>query len=357
LFAGYLSKKFAGHVLLISSGRDLLYAGEKILQLLSFPKGATQLDDLKDDYWMQLFDAGIRTVEQHLEGCLFRNVPLRADKKSTLVDIKIAPVSIFQQQVNVIEIELLLLPQQVDSSATLADRKMSELKRENAFLDAFVQGASHDLNGSLLVFKSFIDLFRRYTSEEKKENALQFMEDTSIRMGKILRGLSDLVNYQKKRRQPLHRLSFEELFQSVQLQLEHKINEANPVIHTDFSKATHVHYFKAYLNSILYNLLSNAIKYCRKEVRPEVHLSTYPANGFVVLEVRDNGIGMDLEECGHLVFEPFQRFCPEREGTGIGLSFIHKIVEEQGGYIELDSKPNKGSTFRIFLKNKWRKNS
>ena len=68
----------------------------------------------------------------------------------------------------------------------------------------------------------------------------------------------------------------------------------------------------------------------------------------VVIEVRDQGKGMDAEVLRH-VFEPFYTTKAVGEGTGLGLSVSYGLVREHGGWISADSEPGKGSTFAIHL--------
>jgi len=66
----------------------------------------------------------------------------------------------------------------------------------------------------------------------------------------------------------------------------------------------------------------------------------------VLLEVADDGRGMDLESLER-VFEPF--FTTKESGTGLGLSTVRRIVEDAGGRVKVDSAPGEGATFRILL--------
>jgi CheY-like chemotaxis protein len=69
---------------------------------------------------------------------------------------------------------------------------------------------------------------------------------------------------------------------------------------------------------------------------------------WVLLTVKDTGIGMDVETTAH-IFEPFFTTKPVGEGTGLGLSTLYGIVHQYGGTVLVSSKPGAGSTFRVYL--------
>jgi signal transduction histidine kinase len=109
------------------------------------------------------------------------------------------------------------------------------------------------------------------------------------------------------------------------------------------------------LSHVFVNLLSNAVKYVPSG-HGVVEVGGTTRNGHVVLNVRDNGIGI-AAHYHQGVFRLFGRVpAAERivdgkpvDGTGVGLAIVKRIVERHGGLVELESAPGTGSTFRILL--------
>ena len=105
------------------------------------------------------------------------------------------------------------------------------------------------------------------------------------------------------------------------------------------------------IEQVVVNLLINAVQAADKDdswVRLTITRQIEPEDQ-VIVEVSDNGCGMDTET-KRKIFDPFFTTKAVGVGTGLGLSISHRLVEELGGRIEVRSEVGKGSSFRVRLK-------
>lgn len=106
-----------------------------------------------------------------------------------------------------------------------------------------------------------------------------------------------------------------------------------------------------HLERVFLNLIDNAIKYAKEA--PVIELNLFEKAGYVNIEISDNGIGIAKDEQKR-IFDRFYRVSTgdlhNVKGFGLGLSYVKTIVELHRGIIEVESKPGKGSMFRIKFK-------
>jgi signal transduction histidine kinase len=110
------------------------------------------------------------------------------------------------------------------------------------------------------------------------------------------------------------------------------------------------------IEQVLINLLVNAAQAADKEdsrVKIDVFMDKTSQNNLII-EVEDNGCGMD-DKTRNRLFDPFFTTKSPSEGTGLGLYISNSLLEALGGWIEVESKPGKGSMFRVILPNVGRK--
>src|SRR5262249_37306252 len=92
-------------------------------------------------------------------------------------------------------------------------------------------------------------------------------------------------------------------------------------------------------------LVENAIRFMGEQASPRVEIGVRAGAEPAVFYVADNGIGI-LPAFHEKIFDLFERLDPSREGTGVGLALVRRILEAHGGrvWVESDGK-NRGSTF------------
>jgi two-component system phosphate regulon sensor histidine kinase PhoR len=122
--------------------------------------------------------------------------------------------------------------------------------------------------------------------------------------------------------------------------IEASLNALNFVLQAD----------QVHITNVLSNLLDNAIKYCTRN--PEIHIETADKGEFMLISIRDNGIGINKPDQKR-VFEKFFRVPTGNvhtvKGFGLGLSYVKMIMEEHHGHVELESELYEGSTFNLYL--------
>lgn len=103
------------------------------------------------------------------------------------------------------------------------------------------------------------------------------------------------------------------------------------------------------LSQVWYNLISNAIKFSNEKGKISIMLTS---NEAVVVRITDNGIGMS-EQTLKRIFDKFYQADGSRskEGNGLGLALVSRILKISDGEIKVSSKENQGTTFVVTLKN------
>jgi len=229
--------------------------------------------------------------------------------------------------------------------------KNDELLKINADLDNFVYTASHDLKAPIANLEALIGILKKKVRNRVEEEDIKIFDMISIsvsKFNKTIRDLTAVTEVQKKSSDNIRPLSFKEIFEDVKLDITQLILEAKPVFKIDF-KVNKMVFVEKNMRSIFYNLLTNALKYRSPDRELVVNIKTEEKDSYILLTVSDNGLGIKPDQQDKL-FSMFKRFHTHVEGTGIGLYIVKRIVENNEGKIEVESKVNEGTTFKLYLK-------
>lgn len=230
--------------------------------------------------------------------------------------------------------------------------KNEELERINTDLDHFIYAASHDLKAPVANIEALIDILSKKITGKLDSEESSFFQMLNLSVNKLnqtIRDLTEIVSVHKDTGGKIELIKFEDIFNDIKIDSKKYIEESEAVIN-EFFDVSEISYVKTNLRSICYNLFTNALKFRDKERQLKVQVQTYKKNGYITLSVADNGLGIK-EEYKNKMFKMFHRFHSHIEGSGIGLYIVKRIVENHGGFIEVDSVYGKGTTFKIYLKN------
>ncbi|MDJ0364070.1 hybrid sensor histidine kinase/response regulator [Hymenobacter sp. H14-R3] len=227
------------------------------------------------------------------------------------------------------------------------------LARTNADLDNFVYAASHDLKQPVNNLRGLFDELRATaTFADPLAPKMWSLADDSLRV--LATTITDLASVVQEERQPaaepIEQVALAAIVAEIAQSLHVQILDSKAVIISCFEALPVLSYSPRNLRTILLNLLANALKYRHPGRAPQVRLRTWLAAGHPVLEVQDNGLGIDLERHQGELFQLFRRFHPDAaSGTGVGLFLVNRLVQAQGGHIEVASQPGEGTTFSVYL--------
>ncbi len=232
-----------------------------------------------------------------------------------------------------------------------ANKRNSILNRVNTVLDNFVYTASHDLKSPVYNLEGLVDILKEIRTNGENDEGAQVVEMIARATGRLKKTIDDLIKITKIQQesdlQENEKISIIEVYNHVKSDLDTQIKDCKAEI-TEHFEVTELFYPGSHLRSILYNLISNALKYRRPDVPVKINVSTSAGDGTTELKITDNGIGMSAVQQRQL-FKPFHRLHPRIEGSGIGLYSIKRLIEINGGKIEVSSTPEEGSEFTVYF--------
>ena len=232
--------------------------------------------------------------------------------------------------------------------ALTKEKELNELKTR------FVSIASHEFRTPLSTISSSASLINRYHSDEHLEKRNKHITRIQSNVRHLTTILNDFLSLSKLEEgktanQPLF-FDFEEFCKEMIEEMQSVSKDGQQILH-QHTGTQKVFLDKKLLTNILHNLLSNAIKYSKENQL--IHLKSEVKEKEILLEIKDEGIGIPQEEQKQIFGQFFRANNVNNiQGTGLGLNIVKKYVELMDGSIYFDSKENEGTSFFITFPNK-----
>ena len=233
--------------------------------------------------------------------------------------------------------------------------RIKDLKAQERLIsdhETLLDTISHDIKTPITSLVLAIELFKRVSPEDEKQfqSLLKIVENSIRKMQNIIHELTDTRKREHKYKAEEELLSIENILEDVRLTLKENIIASGAVIKSEII-SSELTFSRRKLRSIIYNLVSNAIKFTSPGSKPEIFIKTNLEDDFIVISIKDNGIGIEPAKQEE-IFTKYFRVENKIEGSGIGLYLVKEIVHNSGGKISLESQPGKGSEFKVYLKAK-----
>ncbi|OQY73577.1 MAG: hybrid sensor histidine kinase/response regulator [Ignavibacteriales bacterium UTCHB3] len=238
-------------------------------------------------------------------------------------------------------------------------KDITQYKQIENLKSQFVSMVSHELKAPVAATIGFLDLLGNPKLNLSDEQKQDFLDRSTYRLKSLLTMVNDLLDISRIElntvKREIVKLDLAVSVADIVQMMEFEAAKKKITIH--FNKDEETTYTvdadKPDIERVITNLLSNAIKY--NVENGEVFISLQKAGAYVLLEVKDTGIGMRPEEKERL-FSEFFRAKNEKtkgiHGTGLGLSIVKKTIDRYAGKIEAESEYGKGSAFRVYLPEK-----
>lgn len=229
----------------------------------------------------------------------------------------------------------------------IRQRNISEIKSD------FINNMTHEFKTPIATINLALDAIKNPKIIDDKEKVfkyLQMIKDENKRMHAQVENVLRISKLEKKE------LDISKESTNIQEVIEDAIEHVNLILedrqgtitkHFDAARTT-VLVNEVHFINVIVNILENAIKYSPNV--PKIDIFTENVKDFVLIKVKDNGIGMS-KVAQKRVFEKFYREhtgdLHDVKGHGLGLAYVKKIIDDHNGQIYVESEKGKGSTFII----------
>ncbi|ELR70458.1 hypothetical protein C900_03712 [Fulvivirga imtechensis AK7] len=222
-------------------------------------------------------------------------------------------------------------------------QRTHQLKEAHKELDTFFYHASHDFRKPLTTFLGLVEIARKEVKDDEALFLFEKVRETAGSLDKMVNKLraASIIGSDDM---AIEELSFQQIINEVLTENQQLINKYNASIRLNMQEVKPFKGSKYLMKVCINNLIENALLYSRPEGVSVVEVSIRNERGDVVIEVKDNGQGIEAS-LQPRIFDMYFRANESSEGNGLGLYITKKAVEKMGGDITFTSEYEHGSSF------------
>jgi PAS domain S-box-containing protein len=227
------------------------------------------------------------------------------------------------------------------------DKITADLIQRNKDLEQFTYIVSHNLRAPVANILGLSNLLLHAPGEENMDEELKALSNSIHNLDKIILDLNQVLQAGNMVNDTIEVVALPDLIEEIRSGISNMIDKNNVNLTWDFSAVSHLPGLKSYFYSILQNLVINSIKYQTLGTAPVIHISSKVSGNKIIISIKDNGRGIDLDRYGDQLFGLYKRFDYSVEGKGMGLFMVKMQVESLGGTIRVNSVLGKGTEFTL----------
>ncbi|KKN00103.1 hypothetical protein LCGC14_1141160 [marine sediment metagenome] len=239
------------------------------------------------------------------------------------------------------------------SHRKIAEKKMSRMvevtSEQNESLLNFAHIVSHNLRSHSSNLSMLSGFLSTEENETERKNLLRMLVDASESLNETVLHLNEVVQVKVGAIDKMKRVNLRKTIKNVKKNLGLLLKDKNTSCTMDIPENLTINAIPAYVDSILLNLFTNSIKYSSPERPPKIVISTENIANHTVLTFSDNGLGIDLKRHGKKLFGMYKTFHRNKDAKGIGLFITKNQIEAMNGRIEVESKVDVGTTFKLYF--------
>lgn len=230
------------------------------------------------------------------------------------------------------------------------NKMVEELGSIETLKTDFVSNVSHEMKTPIAIIKNYAEMLQmeRITEEQRKEYA-KSVENAATRLSDLIGNILKLNKLENQRITPDIEVYdvCRQLCECI-LQFEESWDEKEIELETEMEDVAMIRADASLVELVWNNLLSNAVKFTEQGGR--VTVSQASDEKHIIISVSDNGCGMSRESMGR-IFDKFYQgdTSHSKEGNGLGLALVQRVLELMDGDIQVVSEEGRGSTFTVVL--------
>jgi signal transduction histidine kinase len=225
----------------------------------------------------------------------------------------------------------------------------TELIKHNNELRQFSYTVSHNLRGPVASLLGLLELLNPKQLQDNDRLIVDHIKTSTKNLDQIIKDLNKIIDIRHEIFKIRQKIDLESELEEIATMMKRELELNNVVLNKDVLTCRYIYSIKPMVNSIIYNLMSNAVKYRSSERQPVIDVSAKEDDRFYIIEVRDNGLGIDIKQNQEGLFRLYKRFHFHTDGKGLGLYLVKLQCESLGGSIEVESEINRYSKFTVRL--------